>query len=114
MWGGGARRSILPRVALSHQRCVHSTIYVQANLEAEERSEGKHGVASCRILVALRDQGCTVRSYAYEKYVRTYVRTYVREGAYAALDAFYLKRKNGHNSRSCAWIGTIPLALESV
>jgi hypothetical protein len=59
MWGG-ARRSILPLVAsweaLSHQRCVHSTSYVQANLKAEERSEGKHGMASCRNLVGLR--GC--------------------------------------------------------
>jgi hypothetical protein len=47
---------VWPPEALSHQRRAHSTSDEQANLKAEERSEGKHGMASCRILVGLR--GC--------------------------------------------------------
>jgi hypothetical protein len=50
----------LRRGSSTYRRHAHSTSYVQANLKAEEGSEGKHGMASCRILVALR-KCCALR-----------------------------------------------------
>jgi hypothetical protein len=59
--------------------------------------------------IASARQGCTVREYAYERTVRTYVRE--RTFFYVFERFYYI---TGRNFRSCAWIGTVRLALESL